>query len=298
MAVMAGRRARRGFRGGTATLVAVAGAVVGVAVGLAGCGGSDPATAPPAGSSSGPVPSSGPVSSSGAVPSSGPVSSSGPAAAGSSAATAYRVTWTPVTEQLTGAKGTVTSPRAGVSGPDEAVRTAAGQVLAAPVTTARQRFAADAAELGGAGQESDQRISVARQAPWDWLYAVQLLEDRYVGGAAHPVDNHLVAVVDWRTGRGVSTSALFAQVRPVDVAVRAALLRASPDLDRATLATITVGPATAGGTQEAVASYPTPAGLWVGVDACVFTCALGQLEVTVPWGQLPATLPGALPQHS
>jgi hypothetical protein len=84
---------------------------------------------------------------------------------------------------------------------------------------------------------------------------------------------------------------VFANLTPVDRAVRAALQKRDVDAD--TAATITVGPA--GPDTTSVDSAPTPQGLWVGVSHCIAVCALGPIEITVPWRSLPAPRAGAAP---
>lgn len=231
---------------------------------------------------------------------SGPSSTMPAAGSATAAASGYRVTYTTVTEKLPGgAKGNTTYPKVAVTavtaGAGARVRTALENLVRSRVDGARQAFSSDVQELAQPGEDSEQKITVSREVRWGWLYAVQLEEYRYVAGAAHPLDNYLTVAVDLRSGRQVRTLDVFARIGPVDKVVRATLKARQPDADAEAVASVTVGEAPTNGSAEAE-SYPTAAGLWVGVSRCVLACALEPTEMVVPWRQLPATRPGALPR--
>jgi len=218
--------------------------------------------------------------------------------AGSTGDPGYQVAFAPVTQQLPTPPGaptaSVTYPEVTVTaGPDAAVRTAVHDLVTARIAAARKDFSATLTDVAPGVGESREEITVAREVRWGRLWSVQLADYRSLARAAHPIDGWLAVTVDWRTGRAVGLPDLFPAPGPVDRAVRTALGRRVPEAGAAD--PVTVGPAAPDGSTENVPSYPTPAGLWVGVPECVLVCALGALEVTVPWQQLPSRRPGALP---
>jgi hypothetical protein len=107
------------------------------------------------------------------------------------------------------------------------------------------------------------------------------------------VTNTFAVTVDLRTGRALRAADVFTGLPQVDTAVRAALTRRGVEPEA--LGLITVGPAIGDDGVTSVDTYPTPAGLWAGLSQCVATCALGVIEVTVPWTRLPSPRQGVLP---
>jgi hypothetical protein len=207
------------------------------------------------------------------------------------------VTYRRVEEKVGTTKSPSVYPQVTVTGgPDTRVRGAVQTLLRNRIATARKAFVAAASDpdatVGAVpGQTSDQEIGVLHEVRWGWLYAVQLDDYTYSAGAAHPLTGLFAVTVDWRTGREVRVGSVFANLGPVDRAVRAALVKR--EVDAETAATITVGPA--GPDTTSVDSTPTPQGLWVGVSHCIATCALGPIEITVPWTALPTPRAGSLP---
>jgi hypothetical protein len=211
----------------------------------------------------------------------------------------YRVTYRRVAEQVGTARLSSVYPAVSVTGPNAARARTVRAALHDRIEAQRRSFLqaagadtpADTPDPGQPQEDSEEEITVLREVRWGWLYSVQFADYSYASGAAHPVTQLFAVTVDWRTGRVVSAGTVFASVAPVDRAVRAALLQRDVDSDVA--ASLTVGPAGVG--QITVDAAPTPKGLWVGVSHCIATCALGPIEVTVPWSRLPAPRPGVLP---
>lgn len=209
---------------------------------------------------------------------------------------AYRIGYRHLSEPLDTAKGSTNYPKVTVTGGSGPVGAAVTRLIDARVTAERRTFAADAADAASGDGESEQEITVAGQSRWGWLYSVRFTDYRGVAGTAHPVTNLFAVTVDLRTGREVRAADVFARPAQVDVAVRAALEQRGVEPEASGM--VTVGPVTDVGGATTVDTSPTPTGLWVGLSQCVATCALGAVEVTVPWNRLPTPRPGVLPPAS
>jgi hypothetical protein len=210
----------------------------------------------------------------------------------------YRIAYRRVTQTRATPKGTTVYPQVVVTGGSDAVRASVTKIVDGRIAAERQQFLSDANDVAPAAADgvSDQEISVAKQSRWGWLYNVQLSDYRGIAGTAHPVTNVFAVTVDLRTGKQVRTSDVFARLAPVDTAVKAALK--SRSVEPEALGLVTVGTGTDTDTSTGVDTYPTPTGLWVGLSQCIATCALGVVEVTIPWRKLPTPRPGVLPPTS
>jgi hypothetical protein len=207
----------------------------------------------------------------------------------------YRIAYRRVTQARTAPKGTTVYPQVTVTGGSGPVRAAVARIVDGRIAAERQQFLSDANDVASAAADgvSDQEISIVKQSRWGWLYSVQLSDYRGIAGTAHPVTNAFAVTVDLRTGKQVRTTDVFARLAPVDTVVRAALKRRNVEPEA--LGMVTVGTGTETDTSTGVDTYPTPAGLWVGLSQCIATCALGVVEVTIPWRKLPTPRPGVLP---
>lgn len=207
----------------------------------------------------------------------------------------YRIAYRKVTQTRATPKGTTVYPQVAVTGGSSPVRAAVSRIVDGRIAAERQQFLSDVNDVAPAAADgvSDQEISIVKQSRWGWLYSVQLSDYRGIAGTAHPVTNVFAVTVDLRTGKQLRTSDVFTRLAPVDAAVKAALKRRSVEPEA--LGMITVGTGTDKDTSTGVDTYPTPAGLWVGLSQCIATCALGVVEVTIPWRKLPTSKPGLLP---
>ena len=206
----------------------------------------------------------------------------------------YRIAYRLVTQTRTAPKGTTVYPQVSVAGGSGPVRAALARIVEGRIAAERQRFLADANDVAAAADGvSDQEISVAEQTRWGWLYNVRFTDYRGITGTAHPVTNAFAVTVDLRTGTQVRAADVFTRLGPVDTVVRAALKQRGVEPEA--LGMVTVGNGTDADASTGVDTYPTPGGLWVGLSQCIATCALGVVEVTIPWRKLPMPRPGVLP---